>query len=297
MQSAFNPNSYNSEMDPNNIKNNWVGKLNDYNKWIDQGKYSYNSEKLKNAINELLQIIPLMSDEINKYAIKGDFYNKEIITGVRNDMEQTCSRFNIMYNQNKAPFAFNSYFNGNTRRYNNDYNSQNIFEEKKYVPFTNYSKSDNDFSDYGEKIKNGLFKFGHAIKKGAEKGFKATKKGVIKGYNFAKEKITGEPNYNYNDDYNPNKNQEYSYERNNGVSNYGENYNYQQYSNSRANNNNNNDNNSNLYNNYDNNYVNYNKDNLTADDIYGRNIFKNNNNSNNNNNNMSSQNYNYYDNK
>ena len=166
---------------PENIKNIWREKIRIYNEYIDEGKYSLNSDKMKEGINELMENISPMENLIIQYSMINNHLGRHYIVNIRNDMEQTIYRYeNLMRNNNVEPFF--SSFDGNMKKYNinnpNIYNNNNNNSLKK-------SKI--------EMIKNGIYNFGNLIK---EKS--------INGYEFVKEQMNKEEkneiieNYYYN---------------------------------------------------------------------------------------------------
>ncbi len=166
---------------PENIKNIWREKIRIYNEYIDEGKYSLNSDKMKEGIYELMENISPMENLIIQYSMINNHLGRHYIVNIRNDMEQTIYRYeNLMRNNNVEPFF--SSFDGNLKRYNinnpNIYNNNNNNSLKK-------SKI--------EIIKNGIYNFGNLIK---EKS--------INGYEFVKEQMNKEEkneiieNYYYN---------------------------------------------------------------------------------------------------
>ena len=166
---------------PENIKNIWREKIRIYNEYIDEGKYSLNSDKMKEGINELMENISPMENLIVQYSMINNHLGRHYIVNIRNDMEQTIYRYeNLMRNNNVEPFF--SSFDGNLKRYN--INNPNIY------------KNNNNNSLKKRKIeiiKNGIYNFGNLIK---EKS--------INGYEFVKEQINKEEkneiieNYYYN---------------------------------------------------------------------------------------------------
>ena len=180
--SSINNNLSNSLLEnPENIKNIWREKIRIYNEYIDEGKYSLNSDKMKEGINELIENISPMENLIIQYSMINNNLGRHYIVNIRNDMEQTIYRYeNLMRNNNVEPFF--SSFDGIMKKYNinnpNIYNNNNNNSLKK-------SKI--------EMIKNGIYNFGNLIK---EKS--------INGYEFVKEQINKEEkneiieNYYYN---------------------------------------------------------------------------------------------------
>ena len=166
---------------PENIKNIWREKIRIYNEYIDEGKYSLNSDKMKEGINELMENISPMENLIIQYSMINNHLGRHYIVNIRNDMEQTIYRYeNLMRNNDVEPFF--SSFDGNLKRYN--INNPNIYKNN-----NNNSLKKSKI----EMIKNGIYNFGNLIK---EKS--------INGYEFVKEQINKEEkneiieNYYYN---------------------------------------------------------------------------------------------------
>ncbi len=170
--------------EPIKEKNKWCHKIYHYNKIIDEekGGICYNDE-LKNGMQEFTEVLNIINLYISQYSIANDVDTKDMFIKVRNDMEMTLFRYNqLLSNKNVIPFY--SAFDGNKKRYDENYYSQ---EDKK--------ENNNTF---GNKIKNGIFNFGSTIK---EK--------TVDGYDYLRDKIKGNKNiygYDYNDNSNDNNN-------------------------------------------------------------------------------------------
>ena len=171
-----NNNYFSNEDDPEVIKRNWQEKITRYNSYINQGKFTYNSDKLKEGINEIIDNLSKMEDLITKFSMMNNNQARHDMVNIRNDMEQTLFRYdNLMKDKKVEPFV--SAFNGNNRRY--EYNPNKFYTGSSYVPYNNYEEV-KPVSTV-DKIKQGIFTIGNAIK---EKS--------LDGYDYIKEKITGE---------------------------------------------------------------------------------------------------------
>ena len=107
-----NKNYNNINLNINSYKSNIVNKLNQYNKIIDQGKYNfYNTYKkdLKNGLDEIKREIPECYRLMNYYQQNNDLYKYEIIKNLKQDIEQTLSRYEDLMND-KFPPKFVSSF-------------------------------------------------------------------------------------------------------------------------------------------------------------------------------------------
>ena len=90
------------------------------NEWIDLGKYSYyNSYKnyLKNEVDAINEEITKCNNLINIYQQKKDYIKMEIAQKLKNDIEQTINRYNLLKND-KPMVKFCSSF----EEYNNKLN-------------------------------------------------------------------------------------------------------------------------------------------------------------------------------
>jgi hypothetical protein len=171
-----NNNYFSNEDDPEVIKRNWQEKITRYNSYINQGKFTYNSDKLKEGINEIIDNLSKMEDLITKFSMMNNNQARHDMVNIRNDMEQTLFRYDTLMKDKKVePFV--SAFNGNNRRY--EYNPNKFYTGSSYVPYNNYEEV-KPVSTV-DKIKQGIFTIGNAIK---EKS--------LDGYDYIKEKITGE---------------------------------------------------------------------------------------------------------
>ena len=177
-------------------------KLLQLNKWINEGKYSFNSGKLKEGIQEILNEISHCNNMMRDYQSKGDKKAFETIRNMRMDIEQTCARYEALMNDKKLD-PFYSSFSGNTRQYYFDKNNMFGLKEDNISGignFDNYYKSSGLVgpSDYGyqdyEKEKEKTFgdkisDFGNDVKDGFVKFGTAVKNTAVSGYEFIKKKI------------------------------------------------------------------------------------------------------------
>ena len=173
--------------EPIKEKNKWCGKIKYYNNIIDneRGGICYNDD-LKYGMQEFSEKIEMINVLINKYSNDNNLRNMFI--KVRNDMEMTIFRYNqLLSNKNVIPFY--SAFDGNKKRYDENYYSENYYSQE--------DKKENN-NTFGNKIKNSIFNFGSTIK---EK--------TVDGYDYLRDKIKGNKNmygYDYNDNSNDNNN-------------------------------------------------------------------------------------------
>ena len=215
-----NNNNFSTENDfsnnPDLIKRKWQDKIATYNNYINQGKFTYNSEKLKEGINELIGNLSSIEDLIAKFSMMNNNQARHDMVNIKNDMQQTIFRYDCLM-KNKRVEPFFSAFDGNSRSY--EYNPNTFYNGSAYVPYNNYEEVKKVSTV--EKIKKSIINIGNAIK---EKS--------LDGYDYIKEKITGEESDRRNPDI---ENQYYSF-------NVGKNKNYgpqNTYSTYNANNNNN----------------------------------------------------------
>ena len=177
---------------PDFIKRSWQEKISRYNDYINQGKFTYNSEKLKEGINEIIDNLSSIEGFITKFSLMNNNQARHDMVNIRNDMEQTLFRYNnLMKDKKVEPFV--SAFDGNTRRY--EYNPDKFYSGSNYIPYNNYEEVKTVSTV--DKIKKGIINIGHVIK---EKS--------LDGYDFIKEKITGEESNRRNPEI---ENQYYSY--------------------------------------------------------------------------------------
>ena len=217
--------------EPIKEKNKWCNKIKYYNKIIDEerGTICFNDE-LKNGMYEFTEALNIINLYISKYSIANDVDTKDMFIKVRNDMEMTLFRYNLLLNK-KEVIPFYSAFDGNKIRYDEKY-----YNEYYYQSMNNINENKNEdieeskISIYGNKIKNGIFSFGSAIK---EK--------TLDGYDYIRDKIKGNNKNIYHYDYNNPNSYYYS-------AIYGEN-------NNKNDNNDNNNQNNNLNNKNDNNNI------------------------------------------
>ena len=177
-------------------------KLLQLNKWINEGKYSFNSGKLKEGIQEILNEISHCNNMMREYQMKGDRKAFETIRNMKMDIEQTCARYEALMNDKKID-PFYSSFSGNTRQYYFDKNNMFGLKENNITGignFDNYYRSSGLVgpSDYGyqdyEKEKEKTFgdklsDLGNDVKEGFVKFGTAVKNTAVSGYEFIKKKI------------------------------------------------------------------------------------------------------------
>jgi hypothetical protein len=173
--------SFQENVNPLELKTKWENDLYEYNNWIDFGKYSFYANQLKTKMIEIINILPKIENLINRYTYSNEESYKEIILGIRNNMEQTLYRYKrIMNGENTEKYK--SFFDGNKKRYYVNTNINSFFNQtKQEVHKVNYNVEEP--KNLGDKIKEGLFNFGKTIKEGA-----------ISGYDYVKEKISGDNN-------------------------------------------------------------------------------------------------------
>ena len=182
--------------EPINEKNKWCYKIHHYNNIIDNergGGICFNDE-LKNGMQEFTEALHIINLYISKYSIANDTDTKDMFIKVRNDMEMTLFRYNLLLNK-KEVIPFYSAFDGNKIRYDENYYNEKYYQEMKENEGNKIDDiEESKLSIYGNKIKDGIFSFGSVIK---EK--------TLDGYDFIRDKIKGNKKniygYNYN---NPN---------------------------------------------------------------------------------------------
>ena len=175
-------------------------KLLQLNAWINEGKYSFNSGKLKQGIEEILNEISNCNNMMRNYQNKGQRQAFETIRNMRLDIEQTCYRYeSLMNDQNVEPFF--SSFSGNTRQYYYDTNRMfGIQQNYEMGNFDNYYKSSGlaTGNNYGnnnynykreETFGDKLSSFGNTVKDGLISFGKSVKNTAVSGYEFVKKKI------------------------------------------------------------------------------------------------------------
>ena len=178
-------------------------KLLQLNAWINEGKYSFNSGRLKQGIQEILNEISICNNMMRNYQNKGEREAFGIIRNMRMDIEQTCSRYeDLMCDKNVQPFI--STFQGNTRQYyydtnrmfgiqqnyemgnfDNYYRSTGLTTGNNYGynNYNNYQKEESfgdKLSSFGNTVKDGLFSFGRTVKNTAVSGYEYVKKKIDK---------------------------------------------------------------------------------------------------------------------
>ena len=190
---SSNNNSYsNNNSDALMLIDIWKNKIKTYNSYIEEGKFSYHATKLKDGINDILNNLSLIDNKIKQCMERGDDQGRRDLSFIKQDMEQTCFRYQCLKNDKKLE-PFKSAFDGNTRRY--FFDRENLFKEKKYIPYSHVEKEN--------KVLTGLEKFGHTLKDGAFFVGKKIKNAAVGGYDYVKEKWgedkdSSKTNYNSN---------------------------------------------------------------------------------------------------
>ena len=142
-------------------------------------------------MQEFTEALHIINLYISKYSIANDTDTKDMFIKVRNDMEMTLFRYNLLLNK-KEVIPFYSAFDGNKIRYDENYYNEKYYQEMKENEGNKIDDiEESKLSIYGNKIKDGIFSFGSAIK---EK--------TLDGYNFIRDKIKGNKKNIYGYDYN-----------------------------------------------------------------------------------------------
>ena len=187
------------------------------NNWIDEGRYSFNSGKLKEGILEIINEIPKCQYMMQKCELNNDKRGYSIIGNMLSDIEQTCSRYEDLVN-NRNVETFRSSFTGNTRKYY--FNKGLMFgNQSNTIPMGNFNDyykgapggdSGNNYSsnfggsNYQEKevtIGDRLSEFGNTFKEGLFFVGGKIKDGAVSGYNFVREKLNDDENGNNQNNY------------------------------------------------------------------------------------------------
>ena len=198
----YSNNNYNDTFDIISFKQTLENKLLQLNAYIDEGKFSFNSGKLKQGIIEIINEIPKCECMMNRCQLNKDRKGYEIVRNMKMDIEQTCFRYeNLMKDRRVEPFL--SSFSGNSKQYYfdksallgsqdnnlrmNDFNEYNKNQPDFYytgiIPGqnSNYQKEPtigDRLNIYGNKVKDGLIFVGGKIKDTA-----------ISGFNIVREKL------------------------------------------------------------------------------------------------------------
>ena len=135
---GYNNNTFNKTNDPFSNNSNFAhlnantfdvidfkrtlgNKLLKLNGWINEGKYSFNSVKLKEEIKEIINEISKCDYMMNIYQLKRDNNAYNIVRNMKLDVEQTCARYEDLL-KDKYVQPFQSSFCGNNRQYYFDKN-------------------------------------------------------------------------------------------------------------------------------------------------------------------------------
>ena len=222
-------------LEPIKEKNKWCGKIKYYNNIIDneRGGICYN-DNLRYGMQEFSEKIGMINLLISKYSIANDFNTRDMFIKVRNDMEMTLFRYNQLLS-NKKVIPFYSAFDGNKKRYDENYYSENYYCQDNINEKINEnnSNSENTFYIYGNKIKNTIVNFGCTIKEKTIDGYDYLRDKIkgnkdLYGYDYSKNNECYYPSYsnykvddniNYNNIYNNNNNENNNDNKNDNDSN------------------------------------------------------------------------------
>ena len=193
----FNQNTTNT-FDINLFKTTIGNRLLQLNSWIDDGRYSFNSGKLKEGIIEIINEIPKCENLMNRCKMNNDRTGYMVAINMRNDIEQTCSRYEDLMNNSRVE-KFCSSFTGNTRRYYFNKNSMFLNKDNS-IPMGNFNDyykncpSSGNYNNqyYQEKevtIGDKLNSFGNTLKDGLFFVGGKIKDTAVSGYNYVKDKI------------------------------------------------------------------------------------------------------------
>ena len=166
-----NDSSSNSNDETKMIVNTWKNKIKTYNEYIDEGKFSYHANKLKEGIKEILGAMPSIDKTMAECMQKGDENGRKNLMNIKSDMEQTCFRHECLKNDKKFD-KFNSAFDGNSKKY--AFNGENLFKEKDYIPFNDKGQENKiltGLENLGNNLKDGAFFVGNKIKDAATEGY------------------------------------------------------------------------------------------------------------------------------
>ena len=122
-------NNYSSNSDNILLVNIWKNKIKTLNEYIDEGKFCFHKEKLKEGLQDILNNISEIDNKISQCMARGDDDGRRNFSFIKFDMEQTCYRYQCLKNDQKCD-KFNSAFDGNSRKY--FFDRENLFKEKKY---------------------------------------------------------------------------------------------------------------------------------------------------------------------
>ena len=92
----FNNNYGNNNSDPMMLTDIWKDKLQTLNSYINEGKFSFHTAKLKDGIHGILEALPIIDRVMNDCMSSGDNNGRHNLSNVKADMEQTCWRFECM---------------------------------------------------------------------------------------------------------------------------------------------------------------------------------------------------------
>ena len=113
--------------DPIIFENIWKDKIKNLNKWINDGTIHKYKDSLKEDIKEFINELKDMDEIILKCGKIGDDKNRDMVSNIKSDMEQTCYRFECVMKDIKVE-KFKSAFEGNSKKY--EFNAETIFDEQ-----------------------------------------------------------------------------------------------------------------------------------------------------------------------
>ena len=204
------------------FKRDLGNKLLQLNKWIDAGKFNFNSNQLKQGIKLIINEIPKCEHMMVQYQISNDRNGYAIVRNMKMDIEQTCSRYESLIND-RIVEPFRSSFCGNSRQYyfnkcnllGNQVNSYGMKNFEDYYKgssgygssgsnynYNNYNYGygygEMDFENYGDSgssIGNTFSEFGNTVKDGLSFVGGKIKDTAVNGYNFVKGKVNDNNQY------------------------------------------------------------------------------------------------------
>ena len=184
------------------------------NRWIDDGKFSFNSGKLKDGMRQILKEIQKCEYMMRRSELSNDKRGYEVARNMRMDMEQTCARYEALMNDRRVePFC--SSFTGNSRQYyynvnemfgiqNNNNNNMPMNDFDNYYQNqgrggnnnynNNYNQYNNDYDNYGmqnnyeekgSSFGDKLNQFGNDVKE----GLSTVGDKIKSGFNYVKGKF------------------------------------------------------------------------------------------------------------
>ena len=142
--------------------NKWNEKIVSLNKWIKEGKNSKNIDNLKQGIKQIIIGLDEIEEIILNCAKVGDDNGRNKVSCIKSDMEQTCYRYECLY-QGKKVEKFKSAFDGNVKKYY--FNKEDLLEDSNIDNnVVEDDKKEKKMKRFGRAIKNGFLKVGQKIK-------------------------------------------------------------------------------------------------------------------------------------